>query len=414
MLVPQLALYLIEGLTPPGHSVKIIEEEAEDVDFDEECELVGISCMTANAPRAYLISQEFRKRGRTVVLGGIHPTLLPFEALEHADCVVKGEAEGVWRNVVEDHMNGCLERIYELPEPDLSEYVPKNFRAKDIKRTLNTFPILTTKGCPYNCDFCSVSKIYGKKIRHIPIENVIRDIRESGQKRFFFLDDNIVGHPKYAKELLRALIPLKIQWAGMASISLAKNEELLQLAVESGCRAMLFGVESISETQMTTMAKASKDLDELEQAIRKIMKAGIIFHASMIFGFDTDTKESIDETVNFLYKNKVSSVSFCVLTPFPGTKTHEEMSSAGRLITDDWKHYNNRTTVFKPKNISSLELQTEYMAAKRKFYGGLSMFVRWPANIRNTGFHFASNYTYLKQIGSESKRFERLKTEIYN
>ncbi|MBN1143709.1 MAG: cobalamin-dependent protein, partial [Bacteroidales bacterium] len=238
LMMPQLSLYILKGLTPTVHEVVTVEEEAEDVDLDMPCDLVGISCMTANSPRAYELASEFRKRGRTVILGGVHPTILPDEALQYADCVVIGEAEGVWEQVLQDFSNGRLLKTYHNAEPDLSKYVAKDFSKMLKRRLYNLIPILTTRGCPYHCEFCCVTNIYGKKIRHIPIENVIRDIKESGAKNFMFLDDNIIGQARYAKELFTALIPLKIKWVGQASVSLlVKDNDLMELAVKSGCKA---------------------------------------------------------------------------------------------------------------------------------------------------------------------------------
>ena len=413
LMVPQLSLYILEGLTSPEHRVKIIEEETEDINLDEDCDLVGISCMTPNAPRAYWLAGEFRKRGKTVVLGGVHPTILPDEALQYADCVVIGEAEGVWKKVLDDYRNGCLQKTYRDPEPDLTKYVPKNFKTDIKKRVFNALPILTTKGCPYSCDFCCVSNLYGNKIRHIPVENVVRDITESEGKVFVFLDDNIIGHPKYAKELFRAIKPLKIKWVGQASISLIKDIEILQLAAESGCKALLIGLESVSESQMKTMRKSIKEIKELQLALKKIMKMGILIHASMIFGFDSDTREVFDETVRFLSRNKISTVSFCILTPLPGTKTYKDLNSAGRLLTADWKHYNNRTVVFNPKNMTPYELQLENLLAKRKFYRVISILRRLSGNMDNFILHLATNYAYLKQIKSDAKRLAKLKAELY-
>lgn len=411
--VPQLSLYILEGLTPPEHQVRIVEEEWEAIPFGEDCDLVGISCMTANAPRAYQVADSFRKRGIKVVLGGIHPTLLPEEALEHADCVVTGESEGVWEQLLEDHSINRLQRSYHQKEPDLTRYIPKNYHESKARSWFRALPLLTTKGCPYDCDFCSVAKLYGNRVRHIPVDNVIRDIRESGGRSFIFLDDNITGDTRYAKELFKALIPEKIRWVGMASIKLANNDSLLELASKSGCSALLIGVESIEEDQMTSMPKSMKDVDELQQAIRKIMRAGILFHASMIIGFDHETPESIRRMVKFLYRNRVSTVSFCMLTPFPGTRIYEQMKNEGRLITDDWKFYNNRTITFRPERLTPLELQAAYFRAKRSFYNIPSVLLRWPANRRQSLLHLASSVGYLRDVRGEMRRWKTLKQETY-
>ena len=413
-MMPQLALYILQGLTPSKHEVKIIEEEAEDVDLDEACDLVGISCMTANAPRAYILCEEFKERGKTVILGGVHPTILPDEALQYASCVVIGEAEGVWENLLEDFQNNVLKKKYYDPRPDLGVYVPKDFSRIIKKRLFKLVPIMTTRGCPYNCDFCCVTNLFGKKIRHVSIENVVRDIKESGARNFMFLDDNIIGNPKYAKELFKAIKPLNIIWVGQASVSLlVKDDELIQLAADSGCKALFFGIESVSEDQLKTMRKAFNEIDQMENAFKKIKKMGILIHASMVFGFDNDTKEIFDDTVRFLTKNKVSTVSFNVLTPYPGTKIYNDLKKEGRLTTTDWKYYDHNTVVFKPKNMTPYELQMGKINARKKFYTLSSVLERLSGNLYNPILYFATNYGHMKQVKVETQRMERIKSELF-
>ncbi|MCF8369388.1 MAG: B12-binding domain-containing radical SAM protein [Bacteroidales bacterium] len=414
LMMPQLALYILAGLTPQKFEVKVIEEEITQVNLDEDCSLVGISCLTANAPRAYELCREFKKRGKTVVLGGVHPTILPDEALEYADSVVIGEAEGVWENLLEDFNNNSLKKKYHNPEPDLAKYIPKDFSRIIKKRLFNLIPIMTTRGCPYACDFCCVTNLFGKKIRHVPVENVVRDIKESGAKNFIFLDDNIIGHKKYAKELFRAIKPLNIKWVGQASVSLLVNDdELIQLAYESGCKTLFFGIESVSEEQLKTMRKAIKDIEDLEIALKKIKKYGILIHASVVFGFDNDTKETFDETVKFLKKSKVSTVSFNVLTPYPGTKTFEDLKNENRLITSDWRYYDHNTVVFQPINMSPYDLQKGKVRARKQFYTLMSVLRRFPGNLYSPFIYFATNYGHMKQVRVEAKRLNKLKAEIF-
>jgi radical SAM superfamily enzyme YgiQ (UPF0313 family) len=414
LMMPQLSLYILEGLTPSEHQVEIMEEEAEDVDLDYECDLVGISCMTANAPRAYELCEEFRQRGKTVVLGGVHPTILPDEALQYADSVVIGEAEGVWEILLNDYENGSLKKTYHDPIPDLERYVPKDFSKILKKRLFKLLPIMTTRGCPYDCDFCCVTNLFGKKIRHVAIENVVRDIQESGAKNFMFLDDNIIGRPKYAKELFKALKPLKISWVGQASVSLlVKDEELMQLAADSGCKALFFGVESVSEVQLKTMRKAFNEIEEMEKAFLKIKNMGILIHASMVFGFDNDKKEIFDETVDFLIKNNVSTVSFNVLTPYPGTRVYEKLKLENRLTTTDWRYYDHNTVVFKPKNMTPYELQMGKINARRRFYKKRSVLKRLKGNLSNPILYFVTNYGHMKQVKVESARMERIKHDLF-
>lgn len=414
LMMPQLALYILAGLTPPEHEVVIIEEETGHIDLEEEYDLVGISCMTANAPRAYELCREFKKRDKTVILGGVHPSILPDEAMQHADCVVVGEAEGVWETLLKDFQHNNLKRKYHNPTPDLSKYVPKDFSKMIKKGFFNLIPIMTTRGCPYKCDFCCVSNLFGEKIRHIPIENVVRDIQESGSKRFMFLDDNIIGHPKYTKELFRAIKPLKIKWVGQASISLLiEDEELLQLAADSGCKVLFFGIESVSEEELKTMRKAIKEIKNLENAFKKIKKMGILVLASMIFGFDNDTKETFHETARFLIKNNVSLATFNVLTPYPGTKVYEKLKNENRLITKEWMYYDHNTVVFKPVNMTPYELQIGKTNAKKRFYSLSSVLKRSLSNLSSPLIYFSINYGHMKQVKVETERIVKLKSELF-
>ncbi len=273
---------------------------------------------------------------------------------------------------------------------------------------------MTTRGCPYNCDFCCVTNLFGKKMRHVPIENVVRDIQESGAKNFMFLDDNIIGHPQYAKALFTAIKPLKIKWVGQASVSLlVRDSTLMQLAAESGCKALFFGIESVSEKQLKTMHKAIKEIEHLESALKRIKKMGILIHASMVFGFDNDTKEIFDETVQFLIKNKVSTVSFNILTPYPGTKVYDDMKKENRLTTTDWRYYDHNTVVFKPKNMTPYELQMGKVNARKKFYKISSVLKRFSGNLYNPVLYFATNYGHMKQVKVEAKRIDRIKSELF-
>jgi radical SAM superfamily enzyme YgiQ (UPF0313 family) len=415
MLMPQLALFILQGLTPHGHHVIMVDEEAEDIDLEYDCDLVGISFMTSNAPRAYQLAREFKKRGKTVVLGGVHPTLLPDEALPHGDSVVIGEAEGVWAELLEDYLNGRLKRTYHNPRPDLSVYVPKDFSKITKRHLFGLVPIMTSRGCPYNCDFCCVTDLFGKEIRHVPIVNVVRDIQESGGKNFMFLDDNIIGNPRYAKELFAALKPLKISWVGQSSISMLVNdEELLKAAAESGCLGLFIGVESVKEAQMGSLRKSFKSLEALEKALKKMHKAGIFALASMIFGFDEDTGDVFDDTVRFLIKNKVHTVSFNALTPYPGTKTFQKMKAEGRLLTDDWKYYDHSTVVFQPKNMSPYELMAGKIGARKKFYGARSILWRLLGNFRHPAIYLAMNWGHVKGVKVEEKRLAGVKKELYD
>ncbi|UCH96993.1 MAG: B12-binding domain-containing radical SAM protein [Candidatus Aminicenantes bacterium] len=412
-MMPQLSLHLLHGLTPTEYLVKIVEEELEDIHFDEECDLVGITCMTGNAPRAYFIAEQFRKRGKKVVLGGVHPTILPDEALKYADSVAIGEAEGVWEQLLEDFKKGKLKRVYQVKNPSLKRYISTKTKNSGKKRSFKIMPIMTTRGCPYNCDFCCVHDLFGKTLRHIPIKNVVRDIEESNGKTYMFLDDNIIGNPKYAKELFAAIKPLNIKWAGQASISFSKDSELMKLAAQSGCAGLFIGLETVSKNQQEKMRKLIKDTYELEEAIKKIKDNGIHVHASMVFGFDEDTKNTFYETLEFLNKNMIGTASFNILTPYPGTELYNRLKRENRLITEDWKYYNHATVVFKPKNLTPIELQEGRLWLKKEFIKISSILKRLPGNLSHPLLHLSVNNGFRKSMKGEIKYLSKMKTELF-
>ena len=402
ILIPQLALFILKGLTPKKHDVKIVEEEYMELDYDEECDVVAISCLTSNAYRGYRIADAFREKGKIVVMGGIHPSLLPDEALEHADAVVIGEAEGVWEKILDDIESDKLQERYHEPNPDLDRYIPKDFSTLSKKRIYNLVPLQTSRGCPYDCDFCCVTDIFGKIIKLIPIKHVVRDIKESGGRNFIFLDDNIIGHKKYARELFTALIPLKIRWVGQSSISFANDIEMMKLAKLSGCKGLFIGLESVEESNNHQYTKL-KSLEDTKRSIKKILRMGILIQASVIFGFDDDTHETFGKTIKFLRKNRISLASINALTPYPGTRVFEKFKEAGRLLHEKWEYYDHHTVVFQPKNMTPLELQIGKIKTKTDFSKIFSIAERIMGNLRMPVLYLAANMGYRKIAIAENR-----------
>ncbi|MCX5781160.1 MAG: radical SAM protein, partial [Elusimicrobia bacterium] len=325
-----------------------------------------------------------------------------------------GEVEGVWEQLIQDHTQGGLQKYYHCPNPSLERHIEKEH--KRSKRFLNVQSIMTTKGCPYRCSFCTVSDIYGEKIRHVPIENVIKDIEKMkvNSNYFMILDDNVIGDINYARQLFKAISPYKIKWVGQSSISIAYDSELLKLAKESGCLALFIGIESISKGQMESLKKSPKDMAKIEECIKKIKDRGIFFYPSFVFGFDTDTKAIFEETYEFVLKNNINIAAYLVLTPHPGTKIFEQFKNERRLLTVNWKYYDHNTVVFKPKNMTPYELQEGY----QRFYKEVTkiplMLQRCGENIKNPIkalgillWHL-SNRKWLKEKGQD--KLERIKT----
>ena len=380
--IPQLSLHILASLTPADVETTIVDEEIREIDFSSEFDLVGISCMTATANRSYQLSERYRQKGSKVGLGGIHPTILPQEAIQHADAVVIGEAEGCWAKVIDDFKKGRLQKFYHVPEPDLSTFP---FPRRDFhidKALFNCVGLVTTRGCPYACDFCSVTDFYGRKIRHRPVPMVIEDIKQSGSKTFLILDDNVAGHPEYSKELFEALIPLDIKWVGQSSISLAKDKEMLKLCRLSGCAALFFGLESVSPSSLLGMKKTLKSIKETEEAIKIIQDNGIAFHPSIVLGFDTDTKTIFDDTLEFLARTKLPTLALHVLTPYPGTRIYQRFKDQGRIISYDWSHYDHNTVVFQPKNMTPQELAEGHYYVQSEFYSFSSILRHLPSLLR--------------------------------
>ncbi len=410
ILIPQLALFILQGLTPKQHEVKIVEEEYMKLDLDEECDVVAISCMTSNIYRGYRIADAFREKGKIVVMGGVHPSLLPDEALAHADAVVIGEAEGVWERILKDIESNKLQRTYHEPNPNLDRYIPKDFSSLPKKRAYSLIPLQTTRGCPYDCDFCCVSEIYGKKITHIPVEHVVRDIEVSGARNFIILDDNVISSPKYARELFEALIPLNIRWVGQSSISFARDDELMKLAKKSGCKGLFIGLESVVETNNQKFKKL-KSLEDTKESMKKILKMGIFIQASVIFGFDEDTHETFGQTVKFLRKNRLTLASINALTPYPGTRLYEELKESGRLLHERWEYYDHHTVVFQPTNMTPLELQIGKIKAKKDFSSIPSIIERITGNLRTPGIYLIANLGYRKHARAESKMLQQFESQ---
>jgi radical SAM superfamily enzyme YgiQ (UPF0313 family) len=393
--IPQLSLHILASLTPNDVDITVVDEEIREIDFSLNFDLVGISCMTATANRSYQLSDMFRKRGSKVVLGGIHPTILPQEAIQHADAVVIGEAEGCWADVINDFRKGNLQKFYHVPAPDLSKYP---FPRRDFyidKAIFNCVGLLTTRGCPYACEFCSVTDFYGRKIRHRPVSMVVEDIKQSGSKTFLILDDNVAGHPEYSKELFEALIPLGIEWVGQSSISLAKDKEMLKLCRLSGCAALFFGLESVSPSSLMGMKKTLKSIEETEEAIKIIQDNGIAFHPSIILGFDTDTKAIFDDTLEFLAKTKLPTMALHVLTPYPGTRIYQRFKDQGRIISYDWSHYDHHTVVFQPKNMTSQELAEGHYHVQSEFYSFSSILRHIPFLLRVSPINLRRSLLFL-------------------
>ena len=378
--IPQLTLSLIAAMTPPEHEVLVCEEVYGDaIDFNKDYDLIGISLMSQTCLRGYEIANEFKKREKTVVFGGIHASAMPEEALRYGDAVVIGEAEsGLWEQVLTDVKNNKLKPFYKLDKlPDLQEHIfPRRDLIKCTSGRLQIAPIEATRGCPYSCDFCAVTRFFGKKQRHKIIRDIITDAESCPQKNLFFVDDNITLDRKFASELFTEMIPLNKTWVGQASINLSKDNELMKLAYKSGCRGLLIGFESLTDAGISSYRKTLKTVEENVQAIKNLRNNGILTMASVVFGLDTDTEAVFDISHDFLLKAKPAFLQACIMTPYPGTQVFEHLKSDGRILTDDWSKYDTKKVVVSPKNISAERLEQGYADIRKSNYAMSSIFNR--------------------------------------
>jgi len=391
----RLSLPVIAALTPSQWDVEILDARTTSVDFERKVDLVGITAFTAEIPSAYEIADGYRARGVKVVMGGIHVSALPEEALGHADSVVVGEAEAVWGKLLHDFENGELKPVYRADSLiDMKGMAVSRRELLDRKIYTSFNTLQATRGCPFNCEYCAVTAFFGNKFRTRPVDEVINEIRRFEGKSFFFVDDNITGHPKYAKELFKLLMPLKRIWGGQTTINFAKDEELLSLYAKSGGKYAFIGFETLSENNLKKMSKSWNSPDGYKEAIRRIHKSGINIIGSFIFGLDEDDPTVFERTFNFIMENNVDAAQFHILTPFPGTKLYADMEKEGRITDRDWAKYHTGEVIFRPKNMTAAELQRGYFGIFRETYKLKNMLKRSLRSPRNIAVRIGTNFSY--------------------
>lgn len=377
----QLTLPVIASQIPEGHDVKIIDENVEPIDFSSEVDLACITTMTPSATRAYEIASDFRNRGVKVLMGGVHVSAVPEEAAKYSDSVVIGESEGLFPTIFEDLKNDELKKYYRLTaKPALKDFpMPKHNLMKN-KMYVNIPKVETSRGCPFTCEFCSTTEFFGNKMRYRPVEDVVQEVVELNEDFIFFTDNNIIGSPKYAKELFRQLAIAKpkmnLRWISQCSINFANDEELLRLAAESGCVGMLIGFESLSEDAISSMGKKVNQVKEYESSIKKIHKAGIGIIGCFVLGFDDDDDAVYKKTVKFIRKNNIEMPQLTVLTPFPGTALRTRLEKENRVLHSNWQYYDATHVVFQPKWMTVKELRTLYDWTAKKIYSRLAIYWR--------------------------------------
>lgn len=416
LALPPLNLMMLAAYTPDDYEMEIIDEVFDDLDYDAAVDLVAITCMTPLAPRAYAISSEFRKRGVKVVLGGIHVSMVPDEALRYADSIVVGEGEEVWPVLLKDFDQGCLKEKYQVDvRPALADLrAPRRdlLKSKYFVQTMQT-----SRGCPHNCKFCSVTRFNGGQYRMRDIDLVVDELNAIPDKRLFIIDDNIIGSGKRcterALELFARIKECKKEWGGQTCLNIVENPQLLKAAADSGAKAFLIGFESIRSEVLTDLKKKMNlrpNTRNFKDSIKKIQDQGIAIVGGFIFGSDQDDLDTFRTTLDFIFESGIDAVQLSIQTPLPGTLLYQELEKEGRLtLTDypnDWESYNIFEPVFEPEKMSRNELYTHLISAyeevasfRRSFPRGLKTFWR-TRSLFSTGISFFWNHDSYKSIRS--------------
>lgn len=359
-----LAMPLLAAMMPEDWEAEIVLEVIEDIPFDTDAELIGISTMGHGVIRSIDIARKFREMGKTVILGGYMASIMADEALKHCDSVVVGDAELVWNELLKDYDEGRLKKIYKdnLENGFFSTPMPR-FDLIINKRIGNFLPVQAGRGCPNTCSFCSVACLYKGHYIKKPLEEVVRDIKqvkELGFKKFLLLDDNIFSDREYLDKLLIEIKKLNMQWMSQCDIRIGRENELLKKLADSGCTTLSFGLESISKESLKGMNKSWVNPLEYTELIQNIHSHGIDVSTEMVVGGEGDTLQSIRDTKRFIENNKITVPRFYILTPIPGTKFFEDMTKAGRIIKEDIYSFDGTEAVHRPKNMSPEELTNAY------------------------------------------------------
>ena len=384
----------------PEIEFQLVDESVDAVPLDAGADLVAISVLTGTARRAYALASHFRSRAIPVVLGGIHVSLMPEEAATYADAIVIGMAEKTWPRLLADFRAKKMHRVYreELGEGRWAEGIPTP--RWDLQRRsgyMIPHTIQVTRGCPHTCDFCTVPVVWKRYLRR-PIADVIRDIKAIPAGRFAMNDVSPFDDVDYAKELLRAMIPLKKKWGGLATTRVADDPELLDLLRQSGCQYLLLGFESISQRSLDGIYKGFNQQDDYAEVMYRLHKAHIVVQGCFVFGFDEDDKSVFAATVDEVQRLKIDIPRYSIYTPYPGTRLFHRLRAERRILSYDWGDYDTMHVVIQPKQMTPVELYEGFRWAYRKtFSWGMTLRRAWAGGTR-APIIIAGGVTYQKFV----------------
>lgn len=401
---PPLSLLMLAAVTPSDVDIQIIDERLDEIRIDDSVDLVGITATTRVAPRVYEIAAEYRRRGVAVVVGGVHPSILPEESSQYVDAVVVGEGEKVWPQILTDYKAGNLKRIYQgEPQHDLDALpFPRREVLWKPQRYATTRVIATGRGCPNNCTFCSAGFAVGKSPRLRSVDRVLAEISETPGTHVVFVDDNLAWNMKYAKTLLEGIASLKIKWIGGVSISALEDTEFADLAAESGCIMLLIGFESIRRESISEMNKQrTNDPSRYRELIMRMHERGIMVKGQFILGFDADDKDVFQELVDFVNETCIEMPTVNTLVPYPGTPIFQQYERENRLLHKNWSFYDTAGgyVVYEPKQMTAQELVDGYLMAVNEIYSAKSIVHRLKGarTVKSVGALSAVHYNLQKR-----------------
>jgi radical SAM superfamily enzyme YgiQ (UPF0313 family) len=398
LIAPSLALLTLASLTPRQHEVCIEDENLRELILDDEPDLVGITVNVDTSKHAYEIADIYRKKKIPVILGGIHVSANPEEALRHADSVCIGEAEELWEDILKDLQKGELKQIYYNSKPtDLSKVPVLKWDFISSSKYLYTNIVVTSRGCPFNCEFCYNSCEYvHHKYRNRNIEDILEEIRNLKTKHIMFIDDNFIGNINWTRAFLREIKPLKLKWNAAVSANIYNHLDLLDEMSECGCQSLFIGFESINKSSTDNVNKHQNHTVDYEKLISEIHARKIMVNASFVFGLDYDEPNTFQNTLNWLVKNKVETMTAHILTPYPGTLLYKRFMEERRIIDFNLNNYNTSKVVFRPENLTPEELYKGYLWIYKEFYSMKNILKRIPDNKQQRIPYFLFCFIYRK------------------
>ncbi|MBM3422016.1 MAG: B12-binding domain-containing radical SAM protein [Chlorobi bacterium] len=375
--IPPLALMILGSIEVPGVEQQLCDMRFEEFPYRNDWDLVGISVQTGMARKAFELADKLRRQGIPVALGGAHVSLFPDSCRSHADLLVHGEADDMWKTVLEDLRAGSLKTDYRADGfPDLSLPRPVSKHMLQRNRYFTTNLIQTGRGCPYNCDFCNVHVLNGRSLRRRAISDIVAEVGrflQDDRRIFFFVDDSVNADPSYAEELFRRLIPYRISWFGQATTTLGQQPRLLEAFAKSGCRALLVGIESVEPASRNAHRKNQNKAAELAAAIRNIRNAGISLYGSFIYGLDGDTLDTPAAILDFVSQTKLDVPGINILRPTPGTGVFDRLREEGRLLFDPddptaFRYTFGQEMLYRPKRIPLDAFVESYSTLTRQLF----------------------------------------------